>query len=466
MTRIRTTIALTAALALLAVPEGPAGNAARNAAGKVDATATGIVGHRFGTAPSVVRSYWTPQRMRNAVPLELASGPSSELAPGRASGPQGEPTFIPAGPPTRARAASSPVTVWPSGSSSTRFRAAGPIPYTRTEIVDPSVPPFRTNGKLFGVTGGGIAYDCSATALSSQNRSVVWTAGHCVFDESGWARFLEFVPGYRNGGAPFGEWPALGAQAPVRWTSFFSPSFDMAAIVVTARQDGVRLEDMVGGRGFAFNVSRDQQFDAFGYPGTPPFDGERLYMCDTVHGGDDIGEPPPPMAIGCDMKEGSSGGGWIIQDLYLNSNVSYGYPRQPEVLYGPYFGQTAGSLYQSASASTAPGPLPPTPPPAPLVGQRHEVRLSFRLGGHLKAIGRLTAPDGYRPCIRGALVAIFRKKGPGFKLVKRTHTNSNGAYKAPLRDVAATYRAFAPEGSVDNVNVCGSAQTPPRRHRH
>jgi hypothetical protein len=94
------------------------------------------------------------------------------------------------------------------------------------------------------------------------------------------------------------------------------------------------------------------------------------------------------------------------------------------------------------------------------------MRLSFRLTGHLKAVGKLTAPDGYSACTRGALVAIFRKEGPGFKVVRKTHTGNNGSFGVPLRDVASTYRAFSPEGSVDELNVCGSSQTPPRRHRH
>jgi hypothetical protein len=455
MSRIRTALLIAAAVLLLPGPPGSA------QAGGNAANPTKLVAHRFETAPSAVRTYWTPQRMRQAAPLPLEHGPAAGPAttPSATPADPARPTWIPAGAPTRARSTSAPVARAPR-------RSAAPIPYTRTEIADPSVAPFRSNGKLFGVTGGGIAYDCSATAVSSHNRSVVWTAGHCVFDETGWARLLQFVPGYRSGTAPYGEWPALGAQAPVRWTSFFSPSYDMAAIVVTARSDGVRLEDLVGARGFAYNVPRQQQFDVFGYPGTPPFDGERLYVCDTVYGFDDIGESPPPLAIGCDMKEGSSGGGWIIQDTYLNSNVSYGYPREPEVLYGPYFGTAAGSLYQAASTSTAPGPLPPTPPAPPLVGQFHTVRLSLRLSGHLIATGRLTAPDGYAPCIRGAPVGVFRKQGGGFKLLKRVTTGNNGTYRTKIKDEAATYRAFSPEGSVDETNVCGGSQTPPRQHRH
>ena len=422
-----------------------------------------MVSYRFATPPAAVRAYWTRERMRSTTPLDLAGGPApfaDQVSPGRGA----EPRWVLPSEPTRARATAAPATSLRQ--PSTLRKTAAPIPYTRTEIVDPSVPPFRTHGKLFGITGGGIAYDCSATAVSSQNRSVVFTAGHCVFDETGWARFLEFVPGYRAASAPFGEWPALGAQAPSRWTSFFSASFDLAAIVVAPRSDGARLEDLIGGRGIAWNIARNQQFDAFGYPGTPPFDGERLYLCDSVYGWDDIGEPPPPMAIGCDMKEGSSGGGWIVRDNYLNSNISHGYPREPEVVYGPYFGEAAGSVYQSASTSTAPGPLPPTPPSPPLVGQAHNVTLTLRLIGHLVAAGQMRVPDGYSACARGAPVSIFRKSGGGWQLVKHARTGNNGTFRSRVRDVAGTFRAVSPEGSVDDVNVCEFSQSVPRKHRH
>jgi hypothetical protein len=405
--------------------------------------------------------------MRTTVPLDLLKGAASVLESGPVAGTSGrgaEAAWIPPAQPTRARSTTAPATSAPD--KSRPRSSAAPIPYTRTEIVDPSVAPFRTQGKLFGITGGGIAFDCSATAVSSQNRSVVFTAGHCVFDETGWARLLNFVPGYRDGGRPYGEWPALSMHAPPQWTSFGSSSFDMASIVVAARSDGVRLEDLVGGRGIAWNIARSQQFDAFGYPGTPPFDGERLHVCDSTYGWDDIGDTPPPMAIGCDMKEGASGGGWIIRDNYLNSHTTHGYPREPEVVYGPYFGNSAGSLYQTASTSSAPGPLPPTPPAQPLVGQEHRITLTLRLIGHLFAAGQMRAQDGYAPCTRGAPVSIFRKSGGGWNLLKQVHTGNNGTFRTRVKDVPGTYRAASPQGAVDDVNVCGFSQTVPRKHRH
>src|SRR4051812_8623047 len=57
---------------------------------------------------------------------------------------------------------------------------------------------------------------CSATVIAAENRSTVWTAGHCVFNTNSnvWNRTCIFCPGYRdNNGVPgeaedcpFGKW--------------------------------------------------------------------------------------------------------------------------------------------------------------------------------------------------------------------------------------------------------------------
>jgi hypothetical protein len=74
------------------------------------------------------------------------------------------------------------------------------------------------------------------------------------------------------------------------------------------------------------------------------------------------------MAVGCNLTYGASGGGWVVElpdGLYLNSVTSYSHVGERHVMYGPYFGDAAASLYQSASTSTLPGPLPdPSPSPS------------------------------------------------------------------------------------------------------
>ena len=49
------------------------------------------------------------------------------------------------------------------------------------------------------------------------------------------------------------------------------------------------------------------------------------------------------------MTGGSSGGGWITGGS-LNSVTSFGYDNVKNVLWGPYFGSTIQSVYNTAAA--------------------------------------------------------------------------------------------------------------------
>ena len=233
------------------------------------------------------------------------------------------------------------------------------VPFKRYEITDPAATgPNNDSGKLFGAQSDGTTYVCSATAVNTYVRSVIFTAGHCVNDPPppgggglGFASSLLFVPGYKSGNQPYGTFVAREVTALRGWTDSANFNYDLAAITLGPNERGQQLQDAVGARGIAFNQSRTQLFESWGYPARAPFDGERLYVCESGYGGDEpspqIG--PPAMGIGCDMKQGSSGGGWVIEDKHLNSVNSYGYADQWDVMYGPFFGNDAKALYSEVS---------------------------------------------------------------------------------------------------------------------
>jgi V8-like Glu-specific endopeptidase len=224
--------------------------------------------------------------------------------------------------------------------------------------------PERTSGKVFFTDASGTDYACSGTAISSENESVVWTAGHCVNGGASqtWVEDWVFIPAYRDGTAPYGMWHAKEFYSPVGWTEYRLFNYDVAAVVVDANDDGQRLADVIGGRGIAFNMSPYQTFDAFGYPGDGSFTGERMYWCrseletliDDIFG--------PVLAIGCDMTHGSSGGGLIVLDEFVNSNISAGSDDYPNIIFAPYLGDAAESAYEAASSSAVivqqPDPVP------------------------------------------------------------------------------------------------------------
>jgi len=256
---------------------------------------------------AAVKRYWTRERMRNAHPANrVLSG-----------------TFAPAAKRPPKAAASQPV----------------PPPYTSQ--------PTSTNGKVF-FTEGGVNYVCSGTALLSGNKSVVWTAGHCVNDGAGtfvtnWA----FVPAYLDGGAPYGTWTARTLLTTSGWNNSGDFSYDNGAAVVSLN-GGRALTDVVGGVNPTFNYPRNQTYVSHGYPAAPPFNGQRLYTCTSPLRYDDTSANPPTMGIDCDMTGGSSGGGWTVNGS-LESVNSYGYSSLKNVMFGPYQGTVSQSLYTQAA---------------------------------------------------------------------------------------------------------------------
>jgi hypothetical protein len=262
---------------------------------------------RVTQSRQAVVDYWTAKRMENAVPVEQIRGNGSRLAQ-RAAAPAAAREY--------------------------------PGPYTQY--------PASTHGKVF-FTLGGTNYVCSGTALSSTNRSVVWTAGHCLNEGPGaFATNWAFVPAYRDGSRPFGTWTARTLMTTSAWANQGNFSYDLGAAVVNT-SGGSALTDVVGGRGVAFNYNRNQFYTSFGYPAAPPFSGQRLYTCESPLITSDPSTSPQTMGIDCNMTGGSSGGGWIVgNDVY--SVNSYGYLNQPGVMYGPYQGSVAQSLYSQASA--------------------------------------------------------------------------------------------------------------------
>lgn len=286
---------------------------------------------RLSQSPQAVRSYWTKARMRDAQPIE-AIPPSPLATPGVAA---------------------------VASSLKTKQRDL------HERVFKTGSYPNRTDGKVFFTLGAPDAgdYECSGTAVHSPGRSLVWTAGHCVFDPgtlgAGYATDWEFVPGYRHGRKPFGEWPASSLATTRQWQGYgpFSggdSAFDFGAATVATRA-GQTLEDRIGARRLAFNQPRDQVYSAYGYPADrppPEFDGEQLFRCKSpLRGSDHSVGPPPTLRISCDMTGGSSGGGWVIQSDhhgFVASVTSYGYSDDPNGLYGPYQGGIARNLAETA----------------------------------------------------------------------------------------------------------------------
>lgn len=309
---------------------------------------------RVALAPSTVRDYWTTKRMQAAEPVDDVAGGAGAaggLREGSPSPMRAQGSYVPAadpGDPARA--------TLQDGSPGESERVLG-LGVVREEVVDPSAPEVRAHGKVFFTIPQGSEagdYVCSGTAINSRNRSVVWTAGHCVFDFTtggGFATNWIFVPGYKDEVAPFGEWPARELATTTGWRSSANIRYDLGAAIVSKNALGQRLQEVVGARGIGFDQPRDQLYSTYGYPAVSPpleFSGEREFRCISNMAGTDqpVGSGPSTTAITCDMTAGSSGGGWVVDSTVL-SVTSYGYTIEPDTLYGPYMSASAKDLYRS-----------------------------------------------------------------------------------------------------------------------
>ncbi len=222
-------------------------------------------------------------------------------------------------------------------------------------VTEPTVAPNTVNGRLFVRQGGQQGF-CSATAINTPSRRLILTAGHCVNSGpvgrrggSFWSNYLEFVPSYTNGTAPFGAFIAhrRSVFALRQWVKFGNPNFDVGAVVVTPNAEGVNVADAVGGGvEIATDLSRRQLFRTFGYPG----ESRVMQGCQSPYVGDDVLTyripGPPTLTIRCHWAPGASGGGWLINEgTMINGLTSYGKETDRRHTFGPYFsGSNVGRL--------------------------------------------------------------------------------------------------------------------------
>jgi V8-like Glu-specific endopeptidase len=281
---------------------------------------------------NAVAAKWTPEAMRNAIPLDrllpkadaskltqdVRKGGSQVVAPtGQRGGDVGTLAFPHSGGP------------WTGGG----------------QVVS-------TAGRVF-FTYQGRQASCSGNAVTSGNKSTVITAGHCVKLDGAFHTNWAFVPAYNNGNAPYGTWTARATMATPQWVASEDINYDVGAAVVN-QLNGQSLTDVVGGQGVAFNQARGQNMYAFGWPAASPYDGTRMIYCSGRVFNAFISNG---LGMTCNMTGGSSGGPWFLQFSeatgtgLVNSVNSYKINLIPTWMFGPYFGADAQNLYNQAQAA-------------------------------------------------------------------------------------------------------------------
>ncbi len=301
-------------------------------------------------------NYWTEASMLAAEPYPLPQVPAESNERTLAGGDGGS---IVSG--------SQPETTGRPPAEAVRLATQGgydyPAPFTRFEVREIlyQAYPWCTIGKVF-FTQNGNNYVASASSLGNK---AIWTAGHVVHagnnSPSGWSTNMIFVPAYRDGNAPFGKWPALSLATRTLWYQKGIPdglTEDMGGAILGVL-NGKSISQVVGCLGFAYNFSRFQHWDSMGYPAEAPFNGQRMWDCEASYAYDGQVSGIPPMAIGCDLTGGCSGGPWIwqFQDGLpgerrncINGHNSYRISNRPLEINSPFFDDRAKSLYDLLTA--------------------------------------------------------------------------------------------------------------------
>ena len=312
---------------------------------------------------------WTKESMLAAQPYPLEIVPNEPAVSLELAKPSGAPGIIPGSPPEVGQRTTtfSEETLALSQATVTGYNY--PPPFVRYQNFDSYlVYPYSTVGVLF-FEQAGVPYWCTAASIGNNG---IWTAGHCihkgdgkldadgnVIDQGTWSTKVLFVPAYPNGISAFGVWEAYELWITPEWFTSQDLRYDMGGVVLNLK-GGKTISQVVGNLGFSYNMDNSLHWMNIAYPSAPPFDGSTQQICAGSFAYADTSMPDPsPVAMGCDLTSGSSGGPWILSfggstgsQNYLNGNNSYRYGSHPEELYSPYFDSDAKSLWNDLTGTT------------------------------------------------------------------------------------------------------------------
>ena len=272
--------------------------------------------------PAATVAYWTPERMRDAEPMDLPQvDPKSvkkltinELKSqfeGVPIGKEGSPPSVDMTPDMHQYfqpKIKEYATTLDVGSLNEQFTSAQLTPTSAVTTY-----PYRAVGKLFFTTPSGNK-TCSGSVISPR---VVLTAGHCVHNgngnSTGWYSNFMFVPAFNNGAAPYLTWHASYISSTSGWVSGGGTVPNAADWGMLEISDQVvngtttKLGSAVGFLGWLTLSTIPNHATILGYPAA--FDSGQLMH--QVLAQSALAVAPNNAEYGSDMSLGAGGGPWI-----------------------------------------------------------------------------------------------------------------------------------------------------------
>ena len=285
--------------------------------------------------------FWTPERIAQAVPRDFVIDGRGWRAkpdnPGKPGGGGGNSTVTGAS--------------WKGGG----------------DVVDTTGKVLFAMGASYFVCSGSVATE------SVTGRSVVVSAGHCVFDETNeqFATNWMFIPNYDAAPAPLDVQGSFCAQT--QWGCWTAESLvvhegyataggfnDQAvqydwgfAVMGDGGHSNTQLDAAVGSQPVSFSsVSPSTTVSAFGYPAAGKYKGNDLVYCQGPVGTDQFTDDKT-YGVSCNMTGGSSGGPWFApfdngtgtgSQMSVNS---YGYSGVKS-MFGPMFNSNTEDTWNTA----------------------------------------------------------------------------------------------------------------------
>ncbi len=283
--------------------------------------------------------YWTAERMANAIPRDFQFEPGAKVGK-QVDSVRGKSTGNVS-----------------SGNSGSSWTSGG--------------KPADATGKVF-FSVGVKNYVCSGSVVKddpNNDRSIVLTAGHCVFDNVTAQFVTNFIyvpnydelPGERCSGTLYGCWAAVSLVAHIGFTSqiAFTTSatqHDWGFAVLKTGGKNASLVELLGAYDLEVSgLTKGAAASAFGYPASTPYSGADLVYCmNPVN--EDSRTSNTTWGLSCNMTGGASGGPWLSAFSLLTPNTSgklssvnsYKYGNQKNMMYGPKFNAKTIDTFNAA----------------------------------------------------------------------------------------------------------------------